>query len=101
MTCTHLVCVLTSGGPHDVDVDGRDCLWRWVHRRWSYGTKMSVNLEYTLVTYLVEFCGWMARIARSATSTAMVDEVEEARESGSECSDLPKRVKSKVEQINF
>jgi hypothetical protein len=34
-----------------------------------------------MVTYLIEFGGWMARIATSATSTAMGDEDEEARES--------------------
>jgi len=34
------------------------------------------------VTYLAEFGGWMARIATSATSMAIVDEVEEAWEAG-------------------
>jgi hypothetical protein len=78
MMCTYLVCVLTSGGSHDVDVDGHDCLWRWEHRRWSYGTKTSVELQYILISHLVEFRGWMGRIATPATSTTMVDEVEEA-----------------------
>jgi hypothetical protein len=43
----------------------------------------------------------MAWIATSATSMAMADEVEEAWESGSEGSDIPKRVTNKAEQINF
>jgi hypothetical protein len=30
------------------------------------------------MTYLLKFGGWMARIATSAMSMAMVDEVEEA-----------------------